>query len=140
MDGHTLEQIQAVEETENLLVNPNNENEENSDDNYEEKKKLFNEQLQAKIRRRFDMTINDSIEKRGLNRVQIDYIIDLLVNQKNKEKNYYNLRNAYKIKTIDEKHILYGKKDKRIIALEDMYDTCVEIHKKAGYQGRYGQQ
>ena len=83
--GHTLEQIQAVEETENLLVNPNKENEENSDDNYEEKKKLFNEQLQAKIRRRLDMTINDSIEKRGLNRVQIDYIIDLLVNQKNKD-------------------------------------------------------
>ena len=40
------------------------------------------------------------------------------------------------MKTIDEKHILYGKKDKRIVALEDMYDTCMEIHKKAGYQGR----
>jgi hypothetical protein len=106
--GHTLEQIQAVEETENLLANPNKENEENSDDNYEEKKKLFNEQLQVKIRKRFDMTINDSIEKRGLNRVKIDYIIDLLVNKKNKDKNYYNLRKAYSLKTIDEKHFLYG--------------------------------
>ena len=82
--GLTLEQIQVVEETENLLINPNNE--ENPDDNYEEKKKIFNEQLQVKTGKRFDMTINDSIEKRGLNRVQIDYIIDLLVNKKTKTK------------------------------------------------------
>lgn len=54
------------------------------------------------------------------------------------------------MKTIEDKHILYAKedgsrpkkkKDKtsnsgRIVALEDMFDTCMETHKKAGYQGR----
>ena len=46
------------------------------------------------------MTINDKIEKRAINKIQINHVIDVLVNNKKKVKGYYNLRDAYAIKEI----------------------------------------
>jgi hypothetical protein len=43
----------------------------------------------------FEMNENDGIEKRAINRKQIDYLIDVLHNKKNKTKNYHNYKKAY---------------------------------------------
>ena len=37
---------------------------------------------------------------RGLNRAQVNHVIDLLANEKHKEKNYYSLRKAFVVKVI----------------------------------------
>ena len=57
------------------------------------------------------MTIHDKIEKRGLNRAQINHVIDVLVNEKKTDKNYYNFRNVYSIKKIDGVNYLYENLD-----------------------------
>ena len=46
----------------------------------------FNKALEWKLKKRFDMNINDKIEKRALNRVQINHILDVLINNKHNEK------------------------------------------------------
>ena len=56
-----------------------------SDANEDEKMKVrdsFNKALEWKLKKRFDMNINDKIEKRALNRVQINHILDVLINNK----------------------------------------------------------
>ena len=85
-----------------------------------------------RLKKKLDMTENDKIEKRGLNKVQINHIIDVLVNNKNKNKNYYNFRNTYCVKKIGEENYLFEKEPKhtnggRIIALEDMCDVCLNV-------------
>ena len=84
------------------------------------------------------MTIDDPIEKRAINQVQIEYLINILINKKNNVKNYYNYRKAFFVKTINDVNYLYSITDKereknpnggRIVALEDMFDTCFSIHK-----------
>ena len=57
-----------------------------------DKKKEFTQQLYAYLEKSPDMTANDAIEKRGLNKIQINHIIDLLVNSRKNEKNYYKFK------------------------------------------------
>ena len=124
-----------------------------SDANEGEKMKVrdsFNKALEGKLKKRFDMNINDKIEKRALNRVQINHILDVLINNKHNEKNYYNFRNTYSVQTIDGTNYLYenqeNKRNKaktnekktsnpnagRIVPLEDMFDVCLKVHKDTG--------
>ena len=87
------------------------------------------------------MTKDDLIEKRAINRAQIQHVIDVLVNNKSKEKNFYNYKKAYTIKKINDQNYLFDKVDDAlhdglIIPLEEMYDACKAIHEKLGFQGR----
>jgi hypothetical protein len=82
----------------------------------------------------FEMNENDGIEKRAINRKQIDYLIDVLYNKKNKTRNYHNYKKAYDIRKVGETLELFGKKKKsenggKMIALEDMWDRCWENHR-----------
>ena len=98
-----------------------------SDANEDEKMKVrdsFNKALEGKLKKRFDMNINDKIEKRALNRVQINHILDVLINNKHNEKNYYNFRNTYSVQTIDGTNYLYENQEnkrKKIIRLSGVY-------------------
>jgi hypothetical protein len=86
----------------------------------------------------FEMNENDGIEKRAINRKQIDYLIDVLHNKINKTKNYHNYKNAYVIQKVGETLELFGKNKKKsenggkMIALEDIW----EIHRSVGFTGR----
>jgi len=73
----------------------------------------------------------------GLNKVQINHIIDVLVNN----KNYFNFQNTYCVKKIGEEDYLFDKEPKhtnggRLIELENMFDVCLKVHKDCGHQGR----
>ena len=56
------------------------------------------------------MTIDDKIEKRALNKVQINHILDVLVNDKKKVKGFYNFRDTYVFKEINGAKYLFDKK------------------------------
>jgi hypothetical protein len=77
------------------------------------------------------MTDNDVIEKRAINRFQVEYVLGILQQSKCEDKNklgqWYNLRRAYKWKEFLGLIILLGaKSEKRILCLEDMFDVCYE--------------
>ena len=91
----------------------------------------------------FSMTEENGIEKRAINRKQIDYLIDILSNKKIEAKNYYNYEKAYVVKKTGETKELHAKnKDKttgmKMIALEDMWDRLWEVHRDVGFTGRVG--
>ena len=73
-------------------ANPANQATQDSPAEHLKKREEFTEQLYTYLQKSPSMTADDPIEKRGLNQIQIDYIIDILVNSKNKEKNYYKLK------------------------------------------------
>ena len=58
--------------------------------------------------------------------------------------NYFKLiRATYQVKEIDGTHLLYEKNidpnhpsGGKIVAIEDMFDICSEIHRSVGHQGR----
>ena len=65
----------------------------------------------------------------------------MLVNDKKKVKGFYNFRDTYVFKEINGTKYLFDKKSQhtnggRIVALEDMFDVCLKIHKDCGHQGR----
>ena len=102
----------------------------------------FNKDLCKKLGKTFDMSPLDKIEKRGINRVQLEHVRDVLIN-KNNQENYYNWTRIYEIKEILGTKYLFSKKinktsetSGRIVPLEDMYDVLVDIHTKVGNQGR----
>jgi len=103
--------IEIAQDIEQALLNPNI-----SNASEVEKAKLrdeFNKALCLKLKKNLDMTIHDKIEKRGLNRVQINHILDVLVNEKKLDKNYYNFRNSYSIIKVDGENYLYENLDNR---------------------------
>ena len=68
--------IEIAQDIEQALLNPNI-----SNASEVEKAKLrdeFNKALCLKLKKNLDMTIHDKIEKRGLNRVQINRVLDVL--------------------------------------------------------------
>ena len=72
--------IEIASDIEQALLNPNI-----SNASEVEKAKLrdeFTKALCLKLKKTLDMTIHDKIEKRGLNRVQINHVLDVLVNEK----------------------------------------------------------
>ena len=87
----------------------------------------------------FEMDENDGIEKRAINRKQVNFLIEVLYNKKNKTKNYHNYNNAYEVRKVGDTLELFGKNKKmsenggKIIALEDMWDRCWEIHRNVGF-------
>ena len=94
------DEIENIIATEAALINPSLDNA--SENEKSRIRKSFNEKICSLLKKSFDMTIDDPIEKRGLNSVQINHIIDVLVNKKNKDKNYYNFRKIYSIKNIND--------------------------------------
>ena len=103
--------IEIAQFIKQALLNPNI-----SNASEVEKAKLrdeFNKALCLKLKKALDMTIHDKIEKRGLNRVQINHILGILVNEKKLDKNYYNFRNSYSIKKVDCVNYLYENLDNK---------------------------
>ena len=72
------------------------------------------------------MNINDKIEKRALNRVQINHILDVLINNKHNEKNYYNFRNTYSVQTIDGTNYLYENQENKRMKIKRRILMLVE--------------
>ena len=94
-DGNrALEEIQAIE---NELLNPGLERQTEFDI-----KALFTEKLCQTFKK--DLTSDDfsNIEKTRITKKQIDYLIDMLDNSRNKLKGYYYYRKHYAIQTIGE--------------------------------------
>lgn len=58
----------------------------------EEKREEFTKQLFLYLQKSPSMASDEPIEKRGINKIQIDHVIDLLVNSKKKAKNYYKFK------------------------------------------------
>ena len=78
--SNDTEENEANENPPNEIIEENTE--------YIKKKELFTKELFEFLKK--DDKLNEkSIEKRGINQKQIDYIIDILLNAKNKEKKYY---------------------------------------------------
>lgn len=42
----------------------------------------------------------------------------------------------YTVKSVNDQKYLYDQNDHQIVALEDVWDKCWEIHIKVGHQGR----
>ena len=88
----------------------------------------------------FILPSQDPIEKRGMNKAQINYIIDLLKSKKNKEKNN-NFNKTFEVQSIGDIDEIFAKnknytqnKEKsylKIVDMEDMFETCMNIHKKS---------
>ena len=141
---------------ENPPITPTNSNSDDIDGALLEKKRelkqRFGQELVAALSsekgqlKSFEMTSDDHIEKRAINRDQINYLIDILSNEKKNAKNYYNYRKHFCVKTINDEKYLYSvqtEKQKqnypnggRIAALEDIFDICWTIHQSVGHQGR----
>jgi len=140
INDENIDDINEAENIEKALTNP----EHICDANEDVKSKIrteFTAKMCEKLKKKIDVTVNDKIEKRAINKIQINHVIDVLVNNKNKVKGYYNLRDAYAIKEICGQNYLFDKEPAhtnggRIVALEDMFDVCVKVHKDCGHQGR----
>ena len=79
----------------------------------------------------------NKIEMRAIFRHQLDEVIRLLHTEDRLHKSYYHFYNNYKV-VKSEPYQLVDIKDngKVVICLEEMFDVCMEIHKKVGYTGR----
>jgi hypothetical protein len=106
-------ELAAAVAIENALLQP----EPTIEEVYEAKKKAQKEKFEQELIKilstensikNFEMTSNDPIEKRAINRAQIDYLIDILSNQKKNAKNYYNYRNSFRVKTLNDVKYLYS--------------------------------
>lgn len=58
----------------------------------EEKREEFTKQLFLYLQKSPSMVADEPIEKRGINKIQIDHVIDVMVNSKKKAKNYYKFK------------------------------------------------
>ena len=77
------------------------------------------------------------IEKRAITKIQISYLIRILLNKEINEKNYYHYRKTYRIKILNDcDPILLDKKDLEVVSLDSMWDICTHVHRSIGYQGR----
>ena len=113
-----------------------------------ELRERFESALFIIVKKNFNSTVKDGIAKRGINKLQIDHVLATLLNKRHDEANFYNYRNTYVVKTVAGTNYLYAKKESKtknnngdgglIVALEDMYATCVKLHKSIGSQGRCG--
>jgi hypothetical protein len=63
----------------------------------------------CKTKKKIDLTVNDKIEKRAINKIQINHVVDVLVNKRNKVRGYYNFRDTYAIKEICGQNYLFDK-------------------------------
>ena len=93
--------INEAEQIETDLVNTNANH--INDVNEVEKARIrseFTTKMCATLKKNINMTIDDKIEKRALNKVQINHILDVLVNDKKKVKGFYNFRDTYVFKEI----------------------------------------
>ncbi len=114
--------------------NKKNNNNNNNDNNKNKKNKNIS----------FEMDHKQYIRKSAINKKQIEYLIDILKNKKTKEDNYYNYERLYYVKKLGDsfelRSILNDKKKvnnpdgDKLVAIEDMWDKCWEIHRGCGYQ------
>ena len=119
--GTDIPELATALALENELLAPqpnqNQANAEEFDEALAEKRKQlkisFGKDLVATLSREkciksFEMTIEDPIEKRAINRVQIEHLIDILSNNKRQANNYYNYRKSFCVKTINEVKYLHS--------------------------------
>ena len=135
INDENIDDINEAENIEKALTNPSSEHICDANDDVKSKIRTeFTAKMCEKLKKKIDVTVNDKIEKRAINKIQINHIIDVLVNNKKKVKGYYNFRDTYAIKDICGQNYLFDKtpgqpNGGRIVALEDMFDVCVKVHK-----------
>ena len=56
----------------------------------------------------FDMNESVLIQKRGMNRTQYNYLVDVILNKRNHVPNYYNYKRAYWVKQIGNSYQLHS--------------------------------
>jgi len=101
-------------------------------------KEKFNEEM---LKYYGKQSLNDenveSIEfKRGISKFQMNFILNLLKEVKPTNLKVYNYRKKFKIQKIgDGSEYLIGSDDKKIVAMEDMFEVLNDIHISVGHQG-----